>query len=97
MKTNLFIATALFLVSAPLPSAAQARLDMNKLTCGDLISYSAGNQQFIRFWLTGYYNAAANSTVLDYQRSQNNAAKVARHCKRHKSDTLPTAIKKATS
>ena len=47
--------------------------------------------------MSGYYNAAANSNVLDYNRLQRNSAKVMAYCKKHKSDTLPTAIKKSAS
>ena len=47
--------------------------------------------------MSGYYNAAGNGNVLNYDRLQKNSAKVAAYCKNHKSDTLPTAIKKSTS
>jgi acid stress chaperone HdeB len=47
--------------------------------------------------MSGYYNAAGNSNILDYDRLQRNSAKVAGYCKNHKSDTLPTAIKKSAS
>jgi hypothetical protein len=47
--------------------------------------------------MSGYYNAAANNNVLDYDRMRKNSAKVAAYCKRNKSDTLPTAIKKTIS
>ncbi|MGB8045335.1 MAG: hypothetical protein WCF66_20510 [Pseudolabrys sp.] len=47
--------------------------------------------------MSGYYNAAANSNILDYDRLQRNSAKVAAYCKNHRSNTLPTAIKNSTS
>jgi hypothetical protein len=97
MRWNgLFLAAAL-LGAASLPSAAQIKLDMNQITCRDFLGYSPENQAFVRFWLSGYYNAAANSNVLDYNRLQNNSAKVMAYCKRHRSDTLPTAIKNSAS
>jgi hypothetical protein len=43
--------------------------------------------------MSGYYNAASNSNVLNYDRMQKNSAKVAAYCKNHKSQSLPTAIK----
>ena len=85
------------LVSASLPSAAQISLDMNWITCGSWLGYSPENREFVRFWMSGYYNAAANSNVLDYDRLQRNSAKVMAYCKTHKSQTLPTAIKNSTS
>ena len=83
---------AILLGAAPLPSAAQIRLDMNQITCKDFLGYSPENQAFVRFWLSGYYNAANNSNVLDYNRLQQNSAKVMAYCKSHRSATLPTAI-----
>ena len=85
------------LAAASAPAAAQVKLDMNKLTCGDWLGYGPANRNFVRFFLSGYYSAAANNDVLDYNRLQKNSAKVTAFCKKHKSDTLPTAIKKAAS
>jgi hypothetical protein len=47
--------------------------------------------------MSGYYNAAANNNVLDYNRLQKNSEKVTAYCKKRKSDTLPTAIKKSAT
>ncbi|MGA7013915.1 MAG: HdeA/HdeB family chaperone [Pseudolabrys sp.] len=93
MRRNvLFIATIL-LVAGSLPSSAQIRVDMNNMTCGNWLGYSPENREFVRYWMSGYYNAAANSNILNYDRLQNNSAKVAEYCKSHKSQSLPTAIK----
>jgi hypothetical protein len=43
--------------------------------------------------MSGYYNAASNSNILNYDRLQKNSEKVAAYCKSHKSQSLPTAIK----
>jgi hypothetical protein len=47
--------------------------------------------------MSGYYNAAAKNSVLDYNRLEKNSAKVIAYCKKRKSDTLPTAIQKSAS
>jgi hypothetical protein len=94
MRRSIFLsATILLLAAAPQPSLAQIRLDMNAITCGDWLKYSPENRNFVRFWMSGYYNAAANSNVLDYDRLQRNSAKVEAYCRRHRSANLPTAIK----
>ena len=85
------------LAAASAPAAAQVKLDMNKVTCGDWLGYGPANRDFVRFFMSGYYNAAANNNVLDYSRLQKNSAKVMAYCKKRKSDTLPTAIKKSAS
>lgn len=89
----LFVATIL-LVGASLPSAAQIKLELNKLTCGEWLGYSQEDQDFVRFWMSGYYNASGGKNVLDYNRLQRNATNITAYCKTHKSDTLPTAIQK---
>jgi hypothetical protein len=97
MRCNVLIVAATLLVAGSLPSAAQIRLDMNQITCRDWLGYSPENQDFIRFWMSGYYNAANNSNVLDYDRLQRNSAKVVAYCKKHMSDPLPKAINQSAS
>ena len=94
MRWKAFLVAAPLLLAASLPTAAQISVDMNHMTCGDWLGYSRENQDFVRFWMSGYYNAAANSKVLSYDRMQRNSAKVAAYCKKHKSDPLPKAINK---
>jgi acid stress chaperone HdeB len=93
MRWNVLFVAATLLVAASLPSAAQISLNMNKITCGGWLGYSPEDRDFVRFWMSGYYNAAANSNILNYDRFQKNTAKVTTYCKTHKSQTLPTAIK----
>ncbi len=91
---SILLALVLAAITAA-PASAQIRLDMNKITCRAYLAYDRNGQDFVRFWMSGYYNAAANSSVLDYDRMQRNTAKVTTYCMRHKSATLPTAIKDA--
>ena len=93
MRWNVLFVAATLLVAASQPSAAQIAVDMNQITCGSFLGYSPDNRDFVRFWMSGYYNAAANSNVLSYDRFQKNSAKVTTYCRTHKSQSLPTAIK----
>jgi hypothetical protein len=97
MKRNVFFAAVTLLGVASLPAAAQVKLDMNKITCKDFLGYNSADQVFVQYWMSGYFNAAANSDVLDLKRLQDNTAKVMAYCKKNKSDTLPTAIQKSVS
>ena len=92
MRCNGFMVVVTLLGISSLPATAQIRLDMNRVTCIDYLGYSAESRDFIRFWMSGYYNAAANSSVLNYDRLQSNSARVMTYCKTHKSGTLPDAI-----
>jgi acid stress chaperone HdeB len=93
MRWNALFIAATLLVSASQPSVAQINVDMNQISCGNFIGYGPDIRDFVRFWMSGYYNAAANSNVLNYDRFQGNSAKVTNYCKTHKSQSLPTAIK----
>ncbi len=94
MKTKCIL-VALTLVAVPLPSQAQIKVDMNNMTCGDWLGYTPEQQNFVRYWMSGYYSAAANMPVLNLKRLQANTAKLAAYCKKNKTESLPTAIKKS--
>ena len=70
MRWNVLFVAATLLVATSLPSAAQISIDMNKITCGRWLGYSPEDRDFVRFWMSGYYNSAANSTILNYDRFQ---------------------------
>jgi hypothetical protein len=94
MRRNLLIIAAALLGGATLPAAAQIRMDMNKITCQDMLGYNATDRTFLQYWMSGYYNAAANSDILDFNRLETNTAKVLAYCKKNKSSTLAGAINK---
>ena len=93
MRLNVLFVAATLLVAASQPSTAQISVDMNQITCGSFLGYSPDVRDFVRSWMSGYYNAAANSSVLNFDRFQTNSAKVTAYCRTHKSQTLPTAIR----
>jgi uncharacterized membrane protein YjdF len=93
MRCRFVFVVATLLVAASQSSIAQINVDMNQITCGRWLGYSPEERDFVRFWMSGYYNAAANSNVLNYDRFQKNSAKITAYCKKNKSKTLPTAIK----
>jgi acid stress chaperone HdeB len=94
MNQKILVVAAVVLVAVSLPASAQVNLDMNKITCGDWLGYDPASQNFVRFFMSGYYNASRGSNVLDYSRLQRNSQKVLAYCKKHRSETLPTAIQK---
>ena len=92
MRWKALFVAAILLVAASQPSAAQISVDMNQVTCANFLGYGPGIRDFVRFWMAGYYNAAANSNILNYDRFQRNSAKVTAYCRTHRSQNLPTAI-----
>jgi hypothetical protein len=97
MRSRALVVAAILLGVTSAPVAAQIKLDMNKITCGDWLGYSPTDRDFVRYFMSGYYNAAAKNNVLDYNRLERNSAKVVAYCKKRKNDTLPTAIQKSAS
>src|SRR5688572_27789024 len=93
MRCSVIFAATALLVAASQPGVAQINVDMNRITCGGWLGYSPEERDFVRFWMSGYYNAAAESNVLNYDRFQKNSGKIAAYCKKNKPKTLPTAIK----
>ena len=93
MRWSVGFLAATLLVAASQLSVAQISVDMNQITCGRYLGYGSEERDFVRFWMSGYYNAAANSNVLNYDRFQRNSAKITAYCKKNRSKTLPTAIK----
>ena len=76
MRRNVLFIAVIFLVAASQSSVAQFRVDMNQITCGGWLGYGPEQRDFVRFWMSGYYNAAGNSNILNYDRFQKNSAKV---------------------
>src|SRR5262249_38109955 len=80
--------------AASLTASGPGKLDMNKICCGDWLAYDPESQNFVRFFMSGYYNASRGSHLLDYNRLQKNSQKVLAYCKKHRPETLPPAIQK---
>ena len=97
MRYRALVLAVILIGAGSAPAAAQIKLDMNKITCGDWLGYGPTDRDFVRYFMSGYYNAAANNNVLDFDRLQKNSEKVLAYCKKRKSDTLPTAIQKSAS
>jgi hypothetical protein len=93
MTRSALVVAATLLLASSQPSLAQIKVDMNQITCGGWLGYSPEERDFVRAWMSGYYNGASNSNVLNYDRFQKNSGKITAYCKRNKSKTLPTAIK----
>jgi acid stress chaperone HdeB len=94
---KILLAVAAFSTLATLPGSAQIRIEFNDIKCSDYMGYTPDQQRFIKFWISGYYNAAANRNTLDYNRLQANTQRVGDYCRKHKNDTLPTVINKVAS
>ena len=71
---------------------ADPSTDFNKITCGKWLAYGPDDREFVTYFMSGYYNANASHSILDYDRLQKNLTAVSTYCSKNKSRTLPTAI-----
>ena len=80
MKTRL-VAIAVF-STIPLAASVQAQvtIDIAKITCEQYILYKITDPKNIAMWLSGYYHAKINTTVIDPQALDKNADKVRDYC-----------------
>jgi acid stress chaperone HdeB len=78
-----------------LPARAQVTVDMSKITCEQYILFTMGDPKDIAMWLSGYYNAKRNNTVLDVQEFREAGKKVMDVCQLNLKLTVMDAVEKA--
>lgn len=94
MTRKIFVAAITLLGASVLPVTAQVRLEMTRITCKQWLDGAWDQQNFMQYWMSGYYNSSKNNSVLDFSRLKRNTAKVTAYCKKHRSETLASAIQK---
>lgn len=57
--------TAVLILVQPLK--AQVSIDLSKITCEQFILFKVMDPEKIAYWLSGYYNAKRDNTVIDPQ------------------------------
>jgi hypothetical protein len=80
---------ALFSVST---AQAQVTLDISKITCEQLISWSITDPRNIAYWISGYYNGKRDSTIIDPQSFKDHADKVTDYCRGNRTRTVMQAV-----
>ena len=72
MKARLIAFLPLLLILGTPAAQAQVSVDVAKITCRQLLfdKVISPNTKSLALWLSGYYNAKRNNTVLDIGRSR---------------------------
>jgi hypothetical protein len=91
------IAFCLFLASALAPSvgSAQVKIDMNRLSCGDLIGMPADDAELAAAWLSGWYNQKANYTWIDIKAYHRNVDNIKKYCADNPKEMVMGVIEKS--
>ncbi len=76
------------------PANAQVVLDLTMITCGQYQEQDRNTQDVLAAWMSGYFNAAKNQSMVDLARFERNRKAVEKYCKTHKPETLMSAIQR---
>lgn len=95
---KLYLAAVAACVSLPaayaIAARAQVAIDLSVVTCGQYTGKDRDTQDVLAAWMSGYFNAAKNQSKLDLARFERNRKAVETYCKKHKLETLMSAIQR---
>jgi len=92
--TRMISSCALSLAALSIPAKAQVIVDLSLVTCGQYLGKDRDTQDVIAAWMSGYFNAAKNQSMVDLARFERNRKAVEKYCKTHKLETLMSAIQR---
>jgi len=89
------VAACVVLLAAPaIPARAQVIVDLSVVTCGQYMGKDRDTQDVLAAWMSGYFNAAKDQSKVDLARFERNRKAVESYCKKHKLETLMSAIQR---
>ena len=97
MMKKIAIGLAMGLALAPTASRAQLMLEMNKLTCGDVVAMDPAEQEMVEAWMSGWYNYKLGYTKIDLDAYHQNTANILKYCKEKPQDQLMGVIQAAVN
>ena len=65
-----------------------------QITCGQFLSAPADDQLTVASWLGGWFMSTKNLTVIDTRYVHRNSQKIGEYCKKHKKETMFSAVQK---
>ena len=86
----LFGLTAVLLLGQPL--RAQVTIDIAKITCEQFILFKIMDPEKIAYWLSGYYNARRENTIIDPQVFTDIFDRTKDHCRSNLQITVMKAV-----
>jgi acid stress chaperone HdeB len=77
------------IVFATATAQAQVIVNVSKITCDQYVHAKITTPNLIAAWLSGYYNAKRNNTVIDLESLEDNVSKVKNYCYDEKNFKVP--------
>jgi hypothetical protein len=99
VKAWLIVLSTLLGLAGVIPARAQVSLDVAKITCRQIFfdKLISPNEKTLAIWLSGYYNAKHNNTLLDLGAVAKNIDKVEDYCRLNQDTMVMDAVTKALS
>ena len=92
---KLLVALALASVCLPSLSQAQVKIDMSKVTCGEVMAMPPEDQSDFGAFLSGWFAQKAGRTFIDLGLFRKNTASVMSWCKFNSSASIMAAVDRA--
>jgi hypothetical protein len=92
---KLIIALAMAGALAPSLSQAQVKIDMSKVTCGEVLAMPADMQSDFAAFMSGFFAQKSGRTFIDMGLFQKNAASVMDWCSSNKSESVMAGLQRA--
>jgi acid stress chaperone HdeB len=68
---------------------AQVTIDASKITCDQFVHSKVGNPRVVAAWMSGFYNAKKDNTLIDLKGFEANLNKMEKFCYDEKNFSLP--------
>jgi hypothetical protein len=97
MRARFVVLLSLIVIFGTVQAQAQVSVDVAKITCRQLLfdKVISPNSKSLALWLSGYFNAKRDNTVLDIGALAQNTDKVEDYCRMNQDVTVMDAVTKA--
>lgn len=83
------------LALTPAASWAQVSIDMNRISCGQLVAMSPDDASLTAAWLSGWFNQKNNYTWIDLRAYHRNVASVTQYCAANPNEMVMAVVQRA--
>jgi hypothetical protein len=92
---KLIVALAVAGALAPALSQAQVKIDMTRITCGEMLAMPATDQADFAAFMSGWFAQKSNRTFIDLGLFQKNVSNVKDWCSSNPSESVMAGLQRA--
>jgi hypothetical protein len=76
------------------PAASQTIIEMSALKCSDYLESPPVRQEQFAAWMSGYFDAERNMSLVDLEKYAANRKRVEEFCRRHREDNFMNVFRR---